>query len=36
MASWSRRMDPQFERTMQNADEVIERCKHAYEVLADR
>ena len=28
--------DPQFERTMQNADEVIERCKHAYEVLADR
>lgn len=27
---------PRFERTMQNADEVIERCKHAYEVLADR
>jgi putative addiction module antidote len=29
--------DPQFERTMQNADEVIERCKRAaYKVLADR
>ena len=28
--------DPEFERTMQNADEVIERCKHAYKVLADR
>jgi antitoxin MazE len=38
--------DPEFERTMQNADEVIERfkqcsatgerAKHAYKVLADR
>ena len=28
--------DPQFERTMQNADEVIERFKHAYKVLADK
>jgi putative addiction module antidote len=28
--------DPQFERTMHNADEVIERFKHAYKVLADR
>jgi antitoxin MazE len=28
--------DPQFERTMQNADQVIERFKHAYKVLADR
>jgi antitoxin MazE len=28
--------DPQFERTMQNADRVIERFKNAYKVLADR
>jgi antitoxin MazE len=28
--------DPQFERTMQNADQVIERFKHAYKALADR
>jgi putative addiction module antidote len=28
--------DPQFERTMRNADQVIERFKHAYKVLADR
>jgi putative addiction module antidote len=28
--------DPQFERTMRNADEMIERFKHAYKVLADR
>jgi antitoxin MazE len=28
--------DPQFERTMQNADTVIERFKHAYKVLADK
>jgi antitoxin MazE len=28
--------DPQFERTMQNADQVIERFKNAYKVLADR
>jgi antitoxin MazE len=28
--------DPLFERTMQNADQVIERLKHAYKVLADR
>ena len=28
--------DPQFERTMENADRVIERFKHAYKVLADR
>jgi antitoxin MazE len=28
--------DPEFEHTMQNADEVIERFKHAYKVLADR
>lgn len=28
--------DPQFERTMQNADQVIGRFKHAYKVLADR
>jgi putative addiction module antidote len=28
--------DPQFERTMQNADRVIERFKHAYKALADR
>lgn len=28
--------DPEFERTMQNADEVIERFKQAYKVLADR
>ena len=27
---------PRFERTMQNADKVIERCKHPYKVLADR
>jgi antitoxin MazE len=28
--------DRQFERTMQNAGEVIDRVKHAYKVLADR
>ncbi len=28
--------DPEFERTMENADRVIERFKHAYKVLADR
>jgi antitoxin MazE len=28
--------DPQFERSARNADEVIERFKHAYKVLADR
>lgn len=28
--------DPQFERTMQNADTIIERFKDAYKVLADR
>ena len=28
--------DPQFERTMRNAEHVIERFKHAYKVLADR
>jgi antitoxin MazE len=28
--------DPQFERTMLNADRVIERFKNAYKVLADR
>lgn len=28
--------DPQFERTMANADTVTERFKHAYKVLADR
>jgi hypothetical protein len=28
--------DPQFERTMQNPGEVIERFKHAYKLLADR
>jgi putative addiction module antidote len=28
--------DPQFERTMRNADELIERFKHAYKVLADK
>lgn len=28
--------DPQFERTMESADTVIERFKHAYKVLADR
>jgi putative addiction module antidote len=28
--------DPQFERTMENADTVIERFKNAYKVLADR
>jgi putative addiction module antidote len=27
--------DPQFEQTMQNADQVIERLKHAYKMLAD-
>jgi putative addiction module antidote len=28
--------DPEFERTMESADRVIERFKHAYKVLADR
>jgi antitoxin MazE len=28
--------DPEFERTLQNADQVIERFKDAYKVLADR
>ena len=28
--------DPQFERTMRNAERVIERFKHAYKVLADK
>ena len=28
--------DPQFERSMRNADKVIDRFKHAYKVLADR
>jgi putative addiction module antidote len=28
--------DPQFERTLQNAEKVIERFKNAYKVLADK
>ena len=28
--------DPQFERTLQNAEIVIERFKNAYKVLADK
>jgi antitoxin MazE len=28
--------DPQFEQTMRNAAQVIERFKHAYKVLADK
>ncbi len=28
--------DPQFERTMRNAERVIERFKQAYKVLADK
>jgi putative addiction module antidote len=28
--------DPQFERTLQNAEKVIERFKNAYRVLADK
>jgi putative addiction module antidote len=28
--------DPQFERTLQNAEKVIDRFKNAYRVLADK